>query len=324
LINLRLSRKVGRLGETEYPDFEVQGFNPCAEQSLSNFETCCLAEVFLPNVTCLEEFLDILELLYRVCKHSLMLPSHHPETEAIVHKNMRMGIGLTGVLQASKEQRGWADEGYRFLRELDAKYSDSRGMNRSIKLTTVKPSGTLSLLPGVTPGAHPGYARYMYRRIRIAADHSLARVCRDSGYSVEYVKQFDGSDDRNTVVVTFPFSYPEGTTLAHDMTAMDQLNVIKELQTTWSDNSVSCTIYYKKEELPEIRKYLESNYRHSHKTLSFLLHSEHGFVQAPLEEITQEQYDELVKQTTPITSLTGGVDGLDSSAECTTGACPIR
>jgi len=56
LINLKLSRKVGRLGETRYPDPDVQGYNPCAEQSLANYETCCLAEVFLPNITSRECF----------------------------------------------------------------------------------------------------------------------------------------------------------------------------------------------------------------------------------------------------------------------------
>lgn len=323
LINLELSRKVGRLGEEEYPDPDVEGYNPCAEQSLASFETCCLAEVFLPNVTSKEEFLDILELLYRVNKHSLMLPSHHPETEAIVHKNMRMGIGLTGILQATKEQNSWADEGYQFLRAFDAEYSDIHGFNESVKLTTVKPSGTLSLLPGVTPGIHPAYAQYMYRRIRVAAEHPLVDTCRAAGYPIEYVRNFDGSEDYNTVVVTFPFSYPEGTVLASEMTALDQLATIKRLQKEWSDNSVSCTIYYRKEELPAIRKYLSENYKDNHKSLSFLLHSEHGFQQAPYQEITKEEYDELVARTQIITSITASLE-LDDSGECATGACPIR
>jgi hypothetical protein len=323
LINLPLSREIGRLGETEYPDPEVEGYNPCAEQSLASFETCCLAEVFLPNVTSKEEFLDILELLYRINKHSLTLPSHHPETEAIVHKNMRMGIGLTGILQATKEQNGWADEGYRFLRAFDSDYSHLNGFNESVKLTTVKPSGTLSLLPGVTPGIHPAYAQYMYRRIRIASAHPLVETCRASGYPIEYVRNFDGSEDYNTVVVTFPFSYPEGTVLANQMTALDQLATIKRLQKEWSDNSVSCTIYYRKEELPAIRKYLADNYKDNHKSLSFLLHSEHGFQQAPYEEITKEQFDELVAKTRVITRIETTLD-IDDSGECATGACPIR
>jgi len=321
LINLDLSRSCGRLGESQYPDPDVMGYNPCAEQSLAPFETCCLAEIYLPNIESEGELLDVAELLYRVNKHSLLLPSHQKKTEEIVHKNMRMGIGVTGVEQATEEQLGWLDECYRYLRDFDEKYSEIHKLNRSVKLTTVKPSGTLSLLPGVTPGAHPGYAQYMYRRIRIATDHPLVELCKDHGYPIEYQKHLDGSKDYGTTVVTFPFSYPEGTTLAKDVTAISQLQRIKQLQTIWSDNSVSCTIYYKLEELPEIRKYLEKNYKDGHKSLSFLLHSDHGFEQAPYEEVTKEEYDKLVKSTKIITSASEVY--FDADDECAGGACPI-
>ena len=322
LFNLKLSRKVGRLGETQYPDPEVMGVNPCAEQTLAPYETCCLAEVFLPNVITKEEFLDILTLLYRINKHSLLLSCHHPETDAIVHKNMRMGIGLTGVLQASKEQLSWLDGGYEHLRDYDKRYSQLHGLNQSVKLTTIKPSGTLSLLPGVTPGIHPGYSQYMFRRIRVAAEHSLVDVCKSYGYPVEYQKNSDGTDDYNTIVVTFPFAYPEGTKLAKDMTAIDQLKEVKKMQEQWSDNSVSCTVYYRKEELPAIKEYLGKHYKSNYKSLSFLQHSEHGFLQAPYEEVTKEQYDDLVSKTKLISSVASAeFEGAD---ECALGVCPVR
>jgi ribonucleoside-triphosphate reductase len=322
LINLRLSRKVGRLGDTNYPDPDVEGYNPCAEQSLAAYETCCLAEVWLPNIESYDEFVDVCKILYRINKHSLALPCHLDETADIVHKNMRMGIGITGVLQASQEQKDWLETAYTELREFDKEYSAKHGFPESIKLTTVKPSGTLSLLPGVTPGCHPAYAQYMIRRIRISADHSLVQVCRDHGYPVEYQQNFDGSEDHSTVVVSFPFAYPEGTVLANEMTAISQLETVKWLQEVWSDNSVSCTVYYRKEELPEIKKYLAKNYKNNHKSLSFLLHSEHGFKQAPYEEITKEAYDELVSKTTLITKVEEAT--FDGGDECATGACPVK
>ena len=323
LINLKLSRKIGRLGDTSYPDPKVMGYNPCAEQSLADKETCCLAEIYLPNIQSYEEFIDVATLLYRVCKHSLVLPCHLKDTEAIVHENMRMGIGVTGVLQATDVQKSWLRHAYDKLRSYDEYYSQKHGFNKSIKLTTVKPSGTLSLLPGVTPGAHPAYAQYMIRRIRISSNHSLVDVCRNHGYPVEYQQNFDGSEDRSTVVVSFPFSHGPNAILAKDMTAISQLETVRWLQEVWSDNSVSCTVYYKKEELTEIRKYLKKHYKNGHKSLSFLLHSEHGFKQAPLEEITKEQYDELVAKTRPITGIDADDLGFDDS-ECATGACPIR
>lgn len=283
---------------------------------------CCLAEVFLPNIKDVDELKDVTTLLYRINKHSLLLPAHHPETDAVVHKNMRMGVGMTGVLQASKEQIGWLDEAYENLRDYDDRYSQLHGFNRSIKLTTVKPSGTLSLLPGVTPGIHPGYAQYMIRRITIASDSKLIQTCREHGYPMEFKRNFDGSEDYNSMIVSFPFAYPVGTKLAKDMTALDQLNEVRKMQELWSDNSVSCTVYYRKEELPQIKAYLGQHYRKSHKSLSFLLHSEHGFQQAPYEEITKEAYDDLVARTTPITAISSLE--FDGGAECVTGACPIR
>jgi hypothetical protein len=321
LINLKLARKEGRTGEREYADREVIGFNPCAEQPLANYETCCLAEIFLPNVRDRDELLDIATLLYRVNKHSLNLPCHNKETEDVVHKNQRMGIGVTGYLQATEEQRGWLSEIYTQLRRFE--YSRSLGFPPSIKLTTVKPSGTLSLLPGVTSGCHPAFARHLIRRIRLSSDSPLVGTIRDSGYSVEYVRRFDGTEDRSTVVAEFPFAYPEGTRLAKDMSAIDQLEVVKRLQAEWSDNAVSCTVYYRKEELPEIKEYLSKYYNKHFKSLSFLLHSEHGFDQAPLEEISEEEYNKIVKRTTPITSIEQDVQ-FQSDDECASGVCPIK
>lgn len=278
--------------------------------------------MFLPNITSYDELVDVARLLYRVNKHSLRLPCHHPETQAVVWKNMRMGIGVTGYLQATDEQRSWLSECYESLRSFDEDYSSKHGWPASIKLTTCKPSGTLSLLPGVTPGVHPGYAQYMIRRIRVASNHPLVQTCKDHGYKVEYAKNFDKTEDHTTVVVEFPFAYPEGTVLAKDLTAIDQLEWVRKLQTEWSDNSVSCTVYYRKEELPEIRAYLEKHYNKNFKSLSFLLHSDHGFDQAPFEEITKEQYERMVKNTRVIESIGYEIDMDDD--ECASGACPIR
>lgn len=140
---------------------------------------------------------------------------------------------------------------------------------------------------------------------------------------MEFVRNFDGSEDYSTVVAEFPFSYPKGTRLAKDMSAIDQLEVVRRLQAEWSDNAVSCTVYYRKEELEEIKEYLRKYYNNNFKSLSFLLHSEHGFQQAPLEEISEEQYNKLVKKTKPITTLTQHIE-FSSDDECASGVCPIK
>lgn len=323
LINLKLARSIGRTGDKRYPDRDVIGFNPCAEQSLANYETCCLAEIFLPNIKDGDQLLDVATLLYRVCKHSLNLPCHNKETEEIVHKNQRMGIGITGYLQATEEQRSWLSKCYSALRQFDVEYSSKMGWPTSIKLTTIKPSGTLSLLPGVTPGCHPAYSKYLIRRIRLAANSPLVDTIREHGYPVEFVRNFDGSNNYDTVVAEFPYSYPETTKTAAGMSAVDQLEVVRKLQAEWSDNAVSCTVYYRKEELDDIRAYLSKYYNKHFKSLSFLLHSEHGFDQAPYEEITEEEYNKLVKRTKLITSVASAeFEGDDEG--CLNGVCPIK
>ena len=323
LINLEASRRMGRTGDTRYPDPDVQGFNPCAEQSLANYETCCLAEIYLPNIESESELRKVARYLYRINKHSLSIPCAIKETEDIVHKNMRMGIGVTGYLQASEEQRQWLSDCYDYLRSYDKEYSALCGFPESIKLTTVKPSGTLSLLAGVTPGAHPAFAQYYIRRVRMDSSSELVQVARSHGYHVEPVRNFDGTEDHGTSVVSFPCSFPEGTKLAGEMTAVDQLNVIKRLQEEWSDNAVSVTIYYRKEELEQIKEWLQNNYFNV-KSVSFLLHNDHGFDQAPMEEITKEQFDEMSSKVKQITSLMSlNMDEVDIQ-DCEGGACPVR
>jgi hypothetical protein len=140
---------------------------------------------------------------------------------------------------------------------------------------------------------------------------------------LEYSKDFQGREDYGTSIVTFPFSYPQGTLLAKDVTALDQLKLIRMYQTLWSDNAVSCTVYYTKEELPSIKTYLLKNYDNSVKSVSFLLRNDAGFHQAPFEEISKEAYDELVRTTKPLTRINCELE-LSEDDECGRGGCPVR
>ena len=325
LINIELSRKIGRVKDGDkYPDPTVQGVNPCGEIMISNSETCNLSEIFLPNIKSYDELKELASILYRICKRSLTLKCHHKETEDIIHKNYRIGMGITGYMMCSDEQKSWLDPLYNFIREYDIEYSKTHNLPVSIKLTTVKPSGTLSLLAGVTPGAHPGIYKYFIRRIRISVQNkSLLDLCKKNGYKIEYQRNFDGTDDKNTKIIEFPCKYPEGTIIAKDTTAIDQLNVMKELQYIWSDNAVSITVYYKLTELEDIKQWLRENYKDNIKSVSFLLLNEHGFLQAPYEEITKEQYDELILKVKPITS--GNINQeTDLESDCVGNACPIK
>jgi ribonucleotide reductase alpha subunit len=329
--NLPLSQKFGRIKDGPMSDNSMyptdtdncEMTNPCAEISLSNYECCNLSELYLNNITSKEELIDCSILLYKTQKAIASLPFIHEETNKIVHKNMRLGLGITGVCQ-SLHKLDWLDSCYVALRSFDCSWSKLRGWPESIKLTTIKPSGTLSLLGGATPGVHPAFSQYYMRTVRMSSSDALVQICKDTGYHVEFLINFDGTENRDTVVVYFPCKTPEGSILAKDMDVLKQLDMVKKLQTVWSDNAVSVTAYYKPEELESLKAWLKDNYEHNIKSVSFLLFKNHGFKQAPYQEIDEETYLSAMSKVKATSSLTIDSSEMLDMAECSSGACPVR
>lgn len=328
LINLDLCRKYGRLidGVGYRPDPNVIGTNPCGEIGLCSEESCNLMEQFICRINNLQQFKDVAYLSYKVAKTISCHPLSWPESQRVVQENHRLGLGVTGVQQAYWWGPRDYDAVYRHIEDADEVYSKVLGCNKSNKLTTAKPSGTLSLLPEfsgglLTPGVNDGYAPYQIRRVRFAADDPLIDVCRSHGYPIEPLRQLDGSEDYNTLVVSFPCQQVG----AAQTSALTQLKRHRLMQTYWADNAVSTTVYYRKHELKDLQAYLKRHLHRSIKSVSFLLHSDHGFEQAPLEEITQEQYESMRASCRPINSLTeDSVRSLEDSMECVGGACPVK
>jgi ribonucleoside-triphosphate reductase len=324
LLNRRLARSVGRLGEKN-PDPSIEGFNPCAEIALADGESCNLATIYLPNIDSLEQLKEISILLYKVQKQITRLSYPYEKTTNIVKKNARLGQNVTGILQVPSEKIEWLDKAYKNLSEFDKKYSKEKGWSNSIRLTTVQPSGTLSLLPGVTPGIHPAFAQYYVRRVRFGSADPLVEACRKRGYKIQWDIGLDGREDHTRYVVDFPCMSPEGSVLATETTAVAQLEWVRKMQTVWADNAVSVTVYYRKEELSEIKDWLAKNYDDGVKSVSFLLHADHNFPLPPYEEISKEEYEKMLAKidfTIPLqqASFDGELD-LDN---CATGACPVK
>ena len=131
----------------------------CGEQTLHNYETCCLVENFPSRHHDESDFLDTLKQSYLYAKTVTLVPSHNKKTNAVMGRNSRIGCSLSGVQDArakfgTRAFLSMCDIGYQYIQSRDQIYSDWLQVRRSIKYTSLKPSGTISLLPGVKPGIH--------------------------------------------------------------------------------------------------------------------------------------------------------------------------
>lgn len=323
IVNRTNIQKYGRMGELK-PD-TAEGVNPCAEATLESGENCNLQEIPLMNLDNEGEFIEAARLMHRYGKRVAMERYHQPMIEAVVHRNMRIGTGITGCMASPLFNPGSLDRAYAAIQEENVKYSKELKVPESIRTTVVKPSGTVSKLLDQDgyEGIHPAFSRYIIQRVRFAANDPLIPILRAAKHNMEPVIRFDGTYDNNTMVVDFYVEAPEGMPVAdEDWDTWKQLDVVKMAQAHWADQSVSVTVYYKKEDIGELKKWLADNLQYI-KTISFLCHSDHGFKQAPKEKITKEQFARFSNKVKPI-DFDQILEGEMESQECVSGACPIR
>jgi hypothetical protein len=317
-------RKYGRMGELRKDSAVV--VNPCAEATLENMEPCNLQEQALPNMNGPEEFFESSRLMHRWGKRVTCENYHHDVVQSVVSRNRRVGTGITGCLQAPRLfNPAVLDQAYSAIQEENVSYSRELNIPLSIRTTVVKPSGTLSKLYDVFgEGIHCGYSRWMIQRVRFSANDPAIPKLRAAGHYMEPVVKFDGTVDHGTLVVDFYIECPpELPTADEGFTTWQQLDVLLMAQKHWADQAVSVTVYYRKNEIPQIKAWLADNLKNL-KTISFLCWNDHGFKQAPKEAITQEKYEELQSKISPI-SLDDDFGGEDvSGTECEGGACPIK
>jgi hypothetical protein len=206
---------------------------------------------------------------------------------------------MSGIIQAMNKLGrykflSWCDSGYQYIRNLDLIYSEWLCVPRSIKMTSVKPSGTVSLLCGATPGIHYPEAEYYIRRIRVADTSPLVKSCKDAGYPVEKAVK-----EPNTYVVSFPVKEKHFEKGKKGVSIWEQFINATDLQRWWADNQVSITVTFKPSEKEDIEKCLEA-FQSQLKSISLMPLAEHGYVQAPYEEITQTKYEEMIKNLKPL------------------------
>ena len=294
------ARTRGRFKDPERDDdLKVMGFNPCVEQQLEDAELCCLTETFPAKHENYEDYLKTLKIAYLYGKTVTLSNTHWAETNAIMLKNRRIGLSQSGVIQAfnkhgRREMLEWCDKAYDYVQEIDKEFSDWLCVPRSKRTTSIKPSGTVSLLNGSTPGIHYPEAEYYIRRIRFSIGNSILQAIEEAGYHIE-----KDAYSPNTMVASFPVHEPFFQKGKNEATMWEQLEIAAAYQHYWADNSVSVTVTFKADEAKDIKTALEM-YESRLKAVSFLRYQETGYEQAPYEPITKEQYEEMMVGVTPI------------------------
>jgi hypothetical protein len=324
IVNRKNIQKFGRMGELK-PDTAV-GVNPCAEATLESGEPCNLTEMALCNFDNEEEFIHASRLMQRYAKRVTLESYHHTISDSVVKRNRRTGNGITGCLASPLFVPDILDRGYDAIQKEDEEYSKQLGIPRSKRTTLIKPSGTMGKVLDCNgyEGISAAYSEYFIQRIRFAADDKLIPKLRAAGHFIEPEVKLDGSVDTNTLVADFYVATPSGYPVADkDWDTWKQLEILQMAQKHWADQSVSVTVYYKREEIPQIKEWLSNNL-HSLKTISFLCHSDHGFKQAPKEAITEQQYERLSAKIKPIDMEDISDEGILPDVECSGGVCPVR
>lgn len=320
------ARAYGRMADqANHVDARAMGANPCSEQTLWDHELCCLVENFPAHHANLKELKRTLKYSYLYAKVVTLVPTHNARTNAVAMRNRRIGCSMSGVVQAIRKfgRRKFfqmCDEAYAHIQELDEEYSGWLCTPRSIKTTSIKPSGTISLLPKwVTPGMHHAIAEYFWRVIRFATDSKMLPALRVAGYRCV---ELDPKKEPNTTAVYFPVKVDDFDRAESDVSMWEQLELAADLQAHWADNQVSCTIKFDKAtEGPQIVRALEI-FETRLKGVSFLPHEDHGYDHAPYQPISHEEYEAAIAALRPL-DLTGSTNEAQERF-CDADKCEMR
>ena len=326
---LDVARDYGRLADApDYKDARVMGFNPCAEQPLESYELCTLVEVHLNRHTDKEDFLRTLKFAYLYGKTVTLIPTHWQQTNGIMQRNRRIGTSLTGIasfadINGLPATRDWMDEGYKKIRDYDKQYSEWLCVRESIRVTTVKPSGSVSLLSGASPGVHwsPG-GEYYLRAVRFGNTDPMVHLFKAANYKME-------ADlvSANTTVVYFPL-YSGHPRSEKDVSLFEKLGLAATAQKYWSDNGVSVTLSFDKESESKFIAPALHMYEGQLKAVSFLPMGNTVYPQQPYTQITKEEYDQYVGKIGKIdfSAIYDGAKNLEAQGEmyCTTDYCEIK
>jgi ribonucleoside-diphosphate reductase alpha chain len=311
---------------------KVMGTNPCGEILLRPNEFCNLTEVVIEADDKIEDLAEKVRLatILGTWQSTLTNFKYIRKTwKDNCEEERLLGVSLTGIYgnkitsTNNKDLPGILDS----LREesvlTNSQEADKLGINPSLSITCVKPSGTVSQLTGVSSGIHPWYSEYYLRSVRGDNKDPLTSFLKDAGIPNEP----DVMKPEDTTVFYFPIKAPKNSVLTKDLSAIDHLEMWKTYRKHWTEHNPSVTINVREDEWLRVGSWVYDNFD-SIGGVSFLPSSEHTYKQAPYQEITKEEYEKSLSEmpTTidwSVLSLYETVDTTTGSQElsCVAGAC---
>ena len=285
----RKNVKYARMGDLSYGVDEAVGLNPCAEIPLENKEVCNLAITCPTRCPDSKQWLRACEYATFYCSTVTLLPTHQTETNQVIARNRRIGVDILDSV-------GWRDQigtqrmikylrqGYKQVRDVNQVLAREAGVPVSIRVTTLKPNGTVSKLMG-RPAGHPN-ARYMIRRIRIQKGTILDKLMQDA--CIPYEDCVD--QPAYTRVFEYPI-YNGDVREVHDVTLWEQAQNLVLLQREWADNAVSNTLYFGEHETEDVEHVLSSIVPVTKSVSIAPKDCSVAYKQMPEERITQQEYN---------------------------------
>ena len=285
------------------------GTNPCSEIILRSSQVCNLSEVVVRADDTLETLKEKVELATIMGTLQSTLTNFRyvrPIWKRNTEEERLLGVSMTGimdhpVLSGATDKGTWFDHPnmsdlasvLETLKQVavdtNKLWADKLGIEQSTAITCVKPSGTVSQLVDSASGIHARFSPYYVRRVRQDVKDPLTQLLIEQGVPFEA-----DVTNPNNMVFSFPQKAPEGALCTKDMNAMRQLELNAVYEDSWTEHKVSQTVYYSDDEFLGVMQWVWENLNKS-SGVSFLPRTDHVYKQAPYEEITAEQYEELVK-----------------------------
>ena len=286
------AEKQGREKDLNY------GTNPCSEIILRDKQFCNLTEVVVrandtkETLTRKVQLATILGTLQCNLTNFQFLSAEWTKN---TKEERLLGVSLTGIMDAkitSNPDPIFLEELKHEANKTNKKYAKMLDIEPSKSITCVKPSGTVSQLVDSASGIHTRHSPYYIRTIRMDKKDSIYEFLKDKGVQVED-EQFRPD---STAVFSFPIKAPSGAITRDDKTAIEQLENWLIYQRHWCNHKPSVTISVKDNEWMDVGAWVWK-YFDEISGISFLPHSDHSYVQAPYQECTKEEYQELLKKT---------------------------